>query len=249
MLTHADLAAFMRDGLLIRRGLLSADAIAPAQELIDHWYSEAMNEARIEAYTQKTFAPEYGEDPRLLELVDQPKIQEHLTGLLGDYVTPSTVQIQIRLPEAEIAGTQPVKHMHVDGVATPHLAPDELRTFSLLVGVVLSPITEAAGGALRYVAGGHEQMSTWFRDEWSLGMVAQVPPQINELPGTPFLAQPGDVLFMHHLVPHRVGTNTSPIPRVMAYFRVSHVAHASHRVDALRNPWLDYDPVRTASAL
>jgi hypothetical protein len=26
----------------------------------------------------------------------------------------------------------------------------------------------------------------------------------------------------------------------MAYFRVSHVAHAEHRLQALQDPWLDY---------
>ncbi|MFF5808882.1 hypothetical protein [Streptomyces sp. NPDC012746] len=39
----------------------------------------------------------------------------------------------------------------MDGVGCPHLDPAELRTFSLLVGVVLSPITRPDAGALHYV--------------------------------------------------------------------------------------------------
>ncbi|GAB2494101.1 hypothetical protein GCM10027063_36930 [Promicromonospora xylanilytica] len=247
MLTAEDCGTFKKDGMLVRRNLLTQETIRPARELIDDWCARNMSNDRIEAYTQKTFAPEHGQDPRLLNLFNEPPILEHVKGLLGDYLTPTTVQIQIRLPEDEVSGAQPVKHMHVDGVATPHLAPDELRTFSLLVGVVLSSITDPDAGALRYVEGGHEAMSKWFRDEWSIGMAAQVPEHINTLPGTPFLAEPGDVLFMHHLVPHRVGINTSKDPRVMAYFRVSHTSHAARRVEALRDPWLDFEPVQLAT--
>jgi hypothetical protein len=48
---------------------------------------------------------------------------------------------------------------------------------------------------------------------------------------------------MHHLVPHAVGRNTGTEPRVMAYFRVSHIHHAERRIEALQNPWLDYPPL------
>jgi ectoine hydroxylase-related dioxygenase (phytanoyl-CoA dioxygenase family) len=150
------------------------------------------------------------------------------------------VQIQIRVPEADLVTIQPEKAMHVDGVACPHLDPDELRTFSLLVGVALSDVGDPAGGALRYVPGGHLRMSEWFRSEWSLGITDQVPPQIDAEGGVPFLGVPGDVLLMHHLVPHAVGRNHTLAPRIMAYFRVSHVDHADRRLDALRDPWLDY---------
>ncbi|PMR62094.1 hypothetical protein C1A38_06210, partial [Verrucosispora sp. ts21] len=45
------------------------------------------------------------------------------------------------------------------------------------------------------------------------------------------------------LVPHAVGRNMTAAPRIMAYFRVSHVNHASHRLAALRDPWLDFPPL------
>jgi hypothetical protein len=48
---------------------------------------------------------------------------------------------------------------------------------------------------------------------------------------------------MHHLVPHSVGRNLTPFPRVMAYFRVSHPDHPRRRLEALRDPWLDYPPL------
>jgi ectoine hydroxylase-related dioxygenase (phytanoyl-CoA dioxygenase family) len=90
-------------------------------------------------------------------------------------------------------------------------------------------------------------MAEWFRTEWSLGMTDQVPPHIDAEQGTPFLGKPGDVLLMHHLVPHSVGRNHTSRPRTMAYFRVSHVDHPTRRMDALRDPWLDYPALTAAS--
>jgi ectoine hydroxylase-related dioxygenase (phytanoyl-CoA dioxygenase family) len=133
--------------------------------------------------------------------------------------------------------------MHVDGVSSPHLDPAELRTFSLLVGIPLSDVTSPGGGALHYLPGGHLRMSRWFAAEWSIGITNQVPPAINAETGTPFLGSIGDLLLMHHLIPHAVGANNTGTPRVMAYLRLSHTGHASRRLDALRDPWLDYPPL------
>ena len=91
-------------------------------------------------------------------------------------------------------------------------------------------------------------MAEWFRSVWSLGLTDQVPPHVDAEEGVPFVGKPGDVLVMHHLVQHAVGRNNTGSPRIMAYFRISHVDHASHRLDALRDPWLDYPALSAASS-
>lgn len=199
-----------------------------------------MDHSRLADYTQRTFAPDLGDHPDILALFTGSGAAELVADLVGDHTPITTTQIQIRVPQAESRQPQPAKAMHVDGVSCPHLDPNELRTFSLLVGVTLSEVSDPDGGALRYLPGGHLRMAEWFRTEWSLGITDQVPPQIDVEQGVPFLSKPGDVLIMHHLVPHSVGTNHSDTPRVMAYFRVSHVDHANRRLDALRDPWLDF---------
>ena len=239
-LTSQEKRAFVRAGLLVRRAAVDAEHVTKARELIDDWCREKMDPALIDRYTQRTFAPELGDHPDILALFTRPAVAELVGDLVGDYQPISSVQIQIRVPDDLLTAPQPVKSMHVDGVACPHLDPDELRTFTLLVGVLLSDVTDPGAGALRYQPGGHLTMSQWFRERWSLGITEQVPPEIDAKAGTPLLGTAGDLLLMHHLVPHAVGGNTTRQPRVMAYFRVSHVLHASRRVQALRNPWLDY---------
>jgi L-threonylcarbamoyladenylate synthase len=169
--------------------------------------------------------------------------------MLGGIAPVTTAQVQIRVPETDLAVAQPVKAMHVDGVACPHLDPAELRTFSLLVGIPLSDVTDPQAGALRYLPGGHLSMARWFDSQWSLGMTDQVPQVIDAQTGIPFLCNVGDVLLMHHLVPHAVGLNHSATPRVMVYYRLSHPDHASRRLAALRDPWLDYPPLATSPGL
>jgi len=235
-LTAGEKETFIRDGAIVRRGAVAPALVDRARSLIEDWYRAELDASLIDTYTQRTFAPHLGSHPDLLALFHHSGVEELVGSLLGDIRPVSTVQIQIRIPDDQIAQAQPEKAMHVDGVACPHLDPEELRTFTLLVGVVLSDISDPRGGALRYVPGGHLQMAEWFRTEWSIGMTDQVPPNIDAEQGTALLGSPGDVLLMHHLVPHAAGRNTSTAPRVMAYFRVSHARHDRQRLEALRDP-------------
>ncbi|MGW5688895.1 phytanoyl-CoA dioxygenase family protein [Nonomuraea sp. NPDC003754] len=238
----ADQHAFIHDGLLIRRGLIPDALLQTAQAHIDDWYERDLNAARIETYTQKTFAPELGSHSDLLALYTA----SGAISLAAQLVQPaclapvSSVQVQIRIPQAALASAQPVKAMHVDGVACPHLEPRELRTFTLLVGVMLSHVTRADDGALHYLPGGHHRMARWFASERPDDTADQVPADVEADEGVALLGEPGDVIFMHHLVPHRVGANTSTRPRVMAYFRLSHTDHDRLGLSALRDPWAEY---------
>ena len=243
-LTMEDAPAFIDDGILVRRGLVPHELTRRARERIMAWYREEMDTGLIHQYTQRTFAPQMGSHPDLLALFDNLGVVDLVNGLIGEPAPVTTTQIQIRLPEAHLEEGQPEKSMHVDGVACPHLDPDELRTFSLLVGVVLSDLDDPEGGALHYQPKGHYAMAEWFRSAWALGLTEQVPPHLSTNRGTPFLGRTGDVVFMHHLVPHSVGRNLLDHPRIMAYFRVSHVDHASRRLEALKDPWLDFPPIQ-----
>ncbi|MDG4793478.1 phytanoyl-CoA dioxygenase family protein [Micromonospora sp. WMMD1082] len=242
-LTADELSTFSTKGLVIKRGFVPAHLVDRAAALVTDWYRTDMDQHRLVEYTQRTFAPQLGDHPDLLALFAHSGVARLAAELVGDLAPVGTTQIQIRVPERELDRAQPEKAMHVDGVACPHLDPAELRTFSLLIGVVLSDVSDPSGGALRYVAGGHLRMADWFRTQWSRGITAQVPPHIDVEQGTTLLGKPGDVLLMHHLVPHAVGRNLTATPRIMAYFRVSHVHHASRRLDALRDPWLDFPPL------
>ncbi|MGI5515711.1 phytanoyl-CoA dioxygenase family protein [Streptomyces sp. CA-106131] len=245
-LTSEEQTTFKQAGVLVRRALVAPALVQRATSLVGTWYRD-LKPGDIPAYSQRTFAPELGNHPDILALYGETDAAELATELLGDTLRVTTAQIQIRVPESEFPDAQPEKAMHVDGVSCPHLDPRELRTFSLLVGVILSDVSSAQDGALHYQPAGHHTMAGWFRTQWSLGMTEQVPPEVDHERGVPLLGAPGDVLLMHHLVPHSVGRNLTPFPRVMAYFRVSHPDHPRRPLEALRDPWLDYPPLTATS--
>ncbi len=125
--------------VLSRRGMIPDELLRPAAHLVDAWMREHYDPARLIAYTNQTFAPDLGGHPDLLGLFHDSGLRELVTQLL--YPAPVTsAQIQIRLPDS---AEQPVKAMHVDGVSCPHLHPEDLDTFTLIAGVVLSGIPPA----------------------------------------------------------------------------------------------------------
>ncbi|MGC4950093.1 phytanoyl-CoA dioxygenase family protein [Streptomyces sp. DT224] len=239
LLTDDERRRFMTDGVLIWRGLVRGTVLDRARTLVNTWLSEAYDPARLTAYTERSFAPDLEENADVLALYHQSGLADLAGELLQPAVTaPVTrAQIQIRLPHG---AEQPVKRMHVDGVSCPHLEPRDLRTFTFIVGVVLDGSASADAGALHYVPGGHHRMADYFANDWVLGQAAQTPDDIDAQDGTALIAKPGDVVVMHHLVPHRVGINTSSTPRTMAYFRVSHAQHSDLALRALSDPWLEY---------
>ena len=240
MVNPDELREFVTNGILVKRGFVAPDLVEVAAALVRDWYRRKMSPDDVAAYTQRTFAPDLGGHPALMALFARSGAADVAGALLGDIQPGAPGPNQIRVRESTLPPPPPDKAMHVDGVACPHLDPADLRTFSLLVGVVLSDVSDERGGALRYLPGGHLSMAEWFRTQWALGMTAQTPPHIDADAGTPLLGRPGDLLLMHHLVPHAVGRNDLAEPRIMAYFRVSHVDHARRRLHALRDPWLDY---------
>ena len=176
-LTPQDREGFRSHGVLIKRGFVAVHLVDQAATLVNEWSERDLDPDQLGAYTQRTFAPELGEHPDLLALFSDSGAADLAGELLGETAPVRTVQVQIRVPVAHLDTNQPEKRMHVDGVACPHLDPAELRTFSLLIGVVLSEIADPTGGALRYVPGGHLQMADWFAREWQLGITEQVPPR------------------------------------------------------------------------
>jgi hypothetical protein len=237
---------FVRDGAIIRKTFVPPPLVETALRLVREWYDTSLDISEISQYTQKTFAPELGAHPDLLNIYYRSGLDKLAASLVWpDQLRPvSAAQIQIRIPDRQLNVSQPEKSMHVDGVACPHLDPKELRTFTLIAGVLLTEVNEASEGALRYVPGAHVNMARWFRDEWSLGTTEQVPSNIAARTGIPFVGKSGDVILLHHLVPHAVGANKTEKPRTMLYFRIKHQRHEEHILDALRDPWLEFPALR-----
>jgi Phytanoyl-CoA dioxygenase (PhyH) len=238
---------FIRDGAIIRRQFIPRPLVESARGVINAWHNSSLFDiGLIERYTQKTFAPELGSDPTLLDVYYSSGIEKLVASLVrpDSIQLVTTAQVQIRLPESQSGGQQPAKALHVDGVACPHLDLCELRTFTLLVGVLLSETVHSEAGALQYLPGAHLEMARWFREKWEPGTKDQIPASLEGWSPAYFCGKPGDIILMHHLVPHAVGANLSTVPRIMIYFRVKHEHHDTQKLASLRDPWLEFPGLR-----
>jgi hypothetical protein len=122
-LTAAEREVFLSNGMIVRRGMIGPELTGPARTLIGGWYDGQFDPGRVAEFTQRTFAPELGSHPALLGMLTSSGAWELAGTMLGSIAAVTTAQVQIRLPEADPAVAQPVKAMHVDGVACPHLEP------------------------------------------------------------------------------------------------------------------------------
>jgi len=239
---------FIRNGAIVRRGAVSPAVASDAFEYIRTVYGNGTADAEaISTYTNTTFVPALRSDAALLNLYDRSGLRELAESLLAPARAQllSTLQVQIRLPFE----TQPPKALHIDGVACPHLPATELRTFTLLAGVLLTDLAMPDGGALHYATGGHVEMAKWFRAGWPPLANEQVPSHIAIRPTTPFVGRAGDVILLHHLVPHGVHANKTAHPRVMVYFRVKHERHDEYVIEALRDAWLEFPSIADAKRM
>ena len=184
------------DGFAVLRGAVPERVVDRARAAVLSSVPAAMTPSDVVAFTQKTFAPELACDPRLLDLYRR----NHARDLCERLVAPDSfsavdrAQVQIRLPAT--GPPQPPKQLHVDGLACPHLPGGTRNTFTLLVGVLLSPVWSVDDGALQVARGGHATMAAWL-GEHSIEELPdddQVPPIAQALPRVTITGQPGDAV-------------------------------------------------------
>jgi hypothetical protein len=249
-LTQDQIRSFEQSGVLKLEQAVPPDLLRTACELVNGWMGDGFDRSRLEEYTNRTFAPELGTDPRLLAVFNESRLRSDCESLIGPegFDPVRTVQIALRVPAALTPGvTQPIKPMHVDGVYCSFLPAGDLRTFTLNVGVMLDDVPDSQGGALHYVPAGHKRMAQWLRDGGTPTPETEAPEDIAKLPGRPLCGKAGDAVILHHLVPHRVGTNHTSHLRSMLYFRVKHVDHERLKLEALTDPWIELPGVRAAA--
>jgi len=236
-------------GFALLRNAVPQQLVDAASALIQvQWTQDKVSAdtQAVEQWSQKTFVPRLSSAAPILALFT-PTISSAVDQLLGasGYPVPDRAQVAIRLHHNDpLAVAQPDKDWHCDGVYCPHLEAGELRTFELLVGILVSPVATQSEGSLVVQPGGHLRMADCFKNGCSFADDEQVPSSAISGDGVAILGQPGDALILHHLVPHRVGGNAGTKDRIVVYFRVKCYAHDASVVESLGDPWLHMPHLR-----
>ena len=249
-LTEEQKRKFVRDGFLHVPEVVPPRLVGGARRAINHSIGAGIDADELTRFNNQSFCPELTKDPRLLRLATTPVVWSHVRTLLGDRraVRPRACQIALRFPLPE--GTpRVIAGGHIDGYHTPRNGvPDDgaVRSFTLLLGIMLSDVPAAFGGNFTAWPGTHRRMERYFHAHGvnslegghatSLGFRLPKP--------VPVTGKAGDIVLAHYQVAHTVSPNLSGDIRYMCFFRLCVRGLASHRVESMLDIWRDWPELR-----
>ncbi|MEN9937221.1 MAG: hypothetical protein RLZZ387_3800 [Chloroflexota bacterium] len=245
-LTQEQKQHFIADGYVQVPGVVPAPLVNAALRAINHSLGEGMDPAEMTRFRAQSYCPELQRAPVITDLLNATPALALAESLIGPgKVAPvSGGQIALRFPTMH--ESPPAPHPHLDGMHTPTngVPAGEIRSFTMLLGVMLSDVSGPFAGNLAVWPGTHRIYEAYFREHGPQALLEGMPrvaiPEPVQLTG-----RAGDVVLAHYELAHGVTANVSPHVRYAIYFRLHHVAHAGQKWDAMTDIWLEWDGVRS----
>jgi hypothetical protein len=243
MLDRSQIAEFAERGFLVLPQVVPPDEVAAAAAAIDDLIERDPPGPGVRG--PHNYFPAAGQAPGLAALLTASPafgLAEALTGP-GTLEPPGQVQVALNIPPFP---HRPGMH-HLDGArAGPDGRPG---TFTMLAGVLMSDQPGEDAGNLWVWAGTHRRHAEYFREHGPDAFFAAGGYPPIQLPEPEQIrGRSGDLLLAHYLLGHNIGGNISAVTRRAVYFRIKRFGHDPRWREFLRDPWLDYDPVRAALA-
>jgi hypothetical protein len=240
-LTPAQQTALVREGYVCVPAVVPATRVAAALKAINHSIGRGMPPEQMAVFRSRSFCPELQRAPVVLDLFHETAAHAMAESLLGRVEKVRSGQIALAFPQVE-APAPP--YPHLDGLHTPTngVPAGEVRSFTLLVGVLLSDVAGAGAGNLTVWPGSHRLYEGYFRDHGPRSLLEGMPPVPLPAP-VEVTGGAGDVVLCHYQLAHAVGANTSPHVRYAAYFRVKSRGHDGRRWECLTDLWKEWPGV------
>ncbi len=122
-----------------------------------------------------------------------------------------------------------------------------IQNFTMLVGVLLSDLTEPYCGNFTVWPGTHHLYENYFREHTPQSLLNGMPPITLPEP-LQVTGQAGDVFLVHYELAHSAAPNVSPHVRYAIFFRLTHVNHADRKWESMTDIWLEYEGMRALVA-
>lgn len=229
-----------RDGYARFERLVPLPLIHAARKIIDRDVEEHYDPSRQAEYEHQSYCPGIRKHEAISRLLTNQAVAALVDEALGwDQLGYDCGQIAIR--KAHNGNHPHVPEPHIDGIPTPlnGVTGSSLATFTALVGVFLSDVTQEFAGNLVVWPGSHEVLERYFRERGSAAMTEGMP----RVPlGSPvqLMAAPGDLLLCHYQLAHAAAVNLSPNDRYAVYFRLWFKNIAPRRWELLTKIWTDW---------
>ncbi len=240
VLSDAQAASLHRHGFLHVPGAVPRERVARALGAINQCLGRGLDPGRMESYRSRSFCPELQKEAVITDLLYAGAAWELAESLLGRgrVKRARTGQIALSFPTASPPGRL---HPHLDGMYTPTngVPRGEIRSFTMLVGVMLSDVTAPRSGNLVVWPGTHHLYEDYFRSRGPRSLLEGMPEVALPEP-VPVSGGAGDVVLCHYQLAHAAGPNTSPHIRYAVYFRIEHVDHGRQKWECLTEVWREW---------
>ncbi len=237
--------AFFTQGYVHIPNAVPRPQVNAALRAINHSLGEGMDAANMQTFRAQSYCPELRREPVITDLYTKSRaaaLAESLIGA-GKIKLITGGQIALRFPSRQEKPAQPSPHL--DGMYSPTngVPKGKIASFTMLLGVLLSDVSEEFAGNLAVWPGTHRIYEQYFREHGPESLLDGMPPvglpQPKQLTG-----RAGDVVLCHYQLAHGVAQNVSPHIRYAIYFRLHHVDHDAQWKEAMKNIWLEWDGVR-----
>ncbi|NBD27730.1 phytanoyl-CoA dioxygenase family protein [Paenibacillus glycinis] len=244
-LTFEQKASMLKNGYIHVPGVIPKLMVDRAVRHINHSVGEGMNPANMQTYRAQSFCPELQDQPPISELFNATPVKSLVEDLIGEGQALPVESGQIALRFPSLADPPSIHQPHLDGMYSPTNGVREgtIANFTMLVGVLLSPVREPFAGNFTVWPGTHSLFESYFKSHGPESLLNGMPPI--ELPQpVQTLGEPGDVFLAHYQLGHSVAMNVSPLPRYAIFFRVTHAEHGRDWKAPMTDIWLHWPGIR-----
>lgn len=248
-LTEVQRQRLVEDGYLQLPGMVPQERVAAALRAINSSLGDrGMAPDDLPTLRSQSYCGELIHDRAILDLL----YGSGLWGLAEELVATDGLQavdkgqIALRFPTMAAPGAV---RPHLDGMYSPTngVPKGEILNYTMLVGVMLSDVTEAGRGNLTVWPGSHRQHGAYFAEHGPQALLDGMPP-VDKAPPVQLLGRAGDAVLCHYLLAHGVAPNVGPDIRYAVYFRLRHSDHDARKWDSMMDPWIEWEGLRPAGA-
>jgi hypothetical protein len=244
-LTFQQKQSMLTNGYIHVPGAIPNIMVDRALRHINHSVGEGMPPERMQIFRAQSYAPELQNQPPIADLFNRTPVKSLVEDLIGEGNTlpVNGGQIALRFPALQDPPGAPGPHL--DGMYTPTNGVKEgtIANFTMLVGVLLSPVRDVFAGNFTVWPGTHTIYERYFREHGPEALLKGLPPVAMPEP-VQTTGEPGDVFLVHYQLAHGVAPNVSPFPRYAIFFRVKHAEHDLDWQAPMKDIWLHWPGIR-----
>lgn len=248
-LSHAQKTHLYDHGYVKVPGVVPRVMVDAALRAINHSLGEGIDPARVVTFRSQSYCPELQGEPVITDLIQRTPAWSLAESAVGESrIRPVRGgQVALRFPSQ--VDPPPLPRPHLDGMYSPHNGVPEgtIQSFTMLVGVLLSELTEPWCGNFTVWPGTHHQYEAYFREHGPESLLRGMPPI--DLPEPQQLTgRPGDVVLVHYQLAHSAAPNVSPHVRYAVFFRLTHVDHEAQKLEVMTDLWREWAGMREVAA-